>query len=165
LVGGAPGPVIQATRKLTFEVGQLVRCPYQAAHLLLTTSPCNDHFQFKELVVNQKMRPHLKTSWRLHPGMSLLCDTVEECWDHDAEARLSASCVVERVRDFRHKSFANNIGLADRINALNTDSGVGSTADDTDNNSSLADDLDSGNGQATEMTPMFILPSSNAGVI
>jgi len=26
-----------------------------------------------------------------------LCDTMEECWDHDAEARLSASCVVERV--------------------------------------------------------------------
>lgn len=26
-----------------------------------------------------------------------MCDTVEECWDHDAEARLSASCVMERV--------------------------------------------------------------------
>lgn len=22
---------------------------------------------------------------------------MEECWDHDAEARLSASCVMERV--------------------------------------------------------------------
>lgn len=29
--------------------------------------------------------------------MSVLCDTMEECWDHDAEARLSASCVLERV--------------------------------------------------------------------
>lgn len=27
----------------------------------------------------------------------MLCDTMEECWDHDAEARLSASCVMERV--------------------------------------------------------------------
>lgn len=26
-----------------------------------------------------------------------MCDTIEECWDHDAEARLSASCVMERV--------------------------------------------------------------------
>lgn len=26
-----------------------------------------------------------------------MCDTIEECWDHDAEARLTASCVIERV--------------------------------------------------------------------
>lgn len=33
----------------------------------------------------------------IHQGLSILCDTMEECWDHDAEARLSASCVMERV--------------------------------------------------------------------
>lgn len=26
-----------------------------------------------------------------------MCDTLEECWDHDAEARLTASCVIERI--------------------------------------------------------------------
>jgi len=26
----------------------------------------------------------------------VFCDTMEECWDHDAEARLSSSCVMER---------------------------------------------------------------------
>lgn len=26
-----------------------------------------------------------------------MCETVEECWDHDAEARLSAGCVEERI--------------------------------------------------------------------
>lgn len=30
-------------------------------------------------------------------GLSAMCDTMEECWDHDAEARLSSSCVMERV--------------------------------------------------------------------
>lgn len=30
-------------------------------------------------------------------GLALLGDTIEECWDHDAEARLSASCVEERI--------------------------------------------------------------------
>lgn len=30
-------------------------------------------------------------------GLNALCDTMEECWDHDAEARLSSSCVMERV--------------------------------------------------------------------
>lgn len=30
-------------------------------------------------------------------GLALLCETIEECWDHEAEARLSAGCVEERV--------------------------------------------------------------------
>ena len=28
--------------------------------------------------------------------MAMLCETIEECWDHVAEARLSAGCVGER---------------------------------------------------------------------
>ncbi len=27
----------------------------------------------------------------------MLCQTIEECWDGDAEARLSAGCVEERI--------------------------------------------------------------------
>lgn len=30
-------------------------------------------------------------------GLNVLCDTVEELWDHDAEARVSACCVMERM--------------------------------------------------------------------
>lgn len=30
-----------------------------------------------------------------------MCDTMEECWDHDAEARLSSSCVMERISQKR----------------------------------------------------------------
>lgn len=51
----------------------------------------------QEAVVQRKVRPKIADRWRLHPGISALCDTMEECWDHDAEARLSASCVMERV--------------------------------------------------------------------
>lgn len=51
----------------------------------------------QEAVVQRKVRPKIGDRWRLHPGISALCDTMEECWDHDAEARLSASCVMERV--------------------------------------------------------------------
>lgn len=28
--------------------------------------------------------------------MDLLCTTIEECWDQEADARLSAKCVEER---------------------------------------------------------------------
>ena len=41
------------------------------------------------------------TAWRssgsLLQGLSQMCETIEECWDHDAEARLSAGCVEERI--------------------------------------------------------------------
>ncbi|CAG4933864.1 unnamed protein product [Parnassius apollo] len=53
--------------------------------------------EMQEAVVQRKLRPHIPPQWREHPGLCILCDTMEECWDHDAEARLSASCVLERV--------------------------------------------------------------------
>ena len=62
--------------------------------------------QMRDLVVNQKRRPVLKDAWRSHPGMAALCDTIEECWDQDAEARLSASCVMERIRSFQRMALA-----------------------------------------------------------
>ena len=34
---------------------------------------------------------------KLLQGMTCFVDTIEECWDHDAEARLSAGCVEERI--------------------------------------------------------------------
>ncbi|ALC45439.1 put [Drosophila busckii] len=52
--------------------------------------------EVQESVVMKKLRPHLLSSWRAHAGLSIFCDTMEECWDHDAEARLSSSCVMER---------------------------------------------------------------------
>lgn len=51
----------------------------------------------QELVVHKKQRPVLRNDWKSHLGLHVLCDTMEECWDHDAEARLSASCVMERI--------------------------------------------------------------------
>ncbi|XP_054280193.1 activin receptor type-2A [Macrosteles quadrilineatus] len=51
----------------------------------------------QECVVHKKLRPELRSTWKSHPGLGALCDTMEECWDHDAEARLSASCVMERI--------------------------------------------------------------------
>lgn len=72
----------------------------------------------QENVVTKKVRPKIQDVWRKHSvsiwstllsgsmtdsclfvsqGLNSICDTMEECWDHDAEARLSASCVVERI--------------------------------------------------------------------
>ncbi|XP_064471283.1 activin receptor type-2B-like [Ornithodoros turicata] len=74
------GPVDEYTLPFEEEVGQ---------------HPTLEDMQ--EAVVHKKVRPKIKDHWRKHQGLSFLADTIEECWDHDAEARLSASCVQERV--------------------------------------------------------------------
>ncbi|XP_072556320.1 activin receptor type-2A-like isoform X2 [Paramormyrops kingsleyae] len=51
----------------------------------------------QEVVVHKKLRPVLRECWQKHTGLTMLCETIEECWDHEAEARLSAGCVEERV--------------------------------------------------------------------
>ncbi|XP_034035974.1 activin receptor type-2B-like [Thalassophryne amazonica] len=55
----------------------------------------------QEVVVHKKMRPTFKDLWLKHSGLVQVCETVEESWDHDAEARLSASCVEERISQIR----------------------------------------------------------------
>ncbi|XP_036234301.1 activin receptor type-2B isoform X1 [Bactrocera oleae] len=52
--------------------------------------------EIQDTVVTKKLRPRLLNTWRTHVGLNIFCDTMEECWDHDAEARLSSSCVMER---------------------------------------------------------------------
>lgn len=131
-----------ATRcKLGQSLNEEYKLPYEA-------EANNPSLEVMQELMSKRIRPCLKDSWRLHSGMSLLCDTIEECWDHDADARLSASCVVERIKNCR---------------ALVPDSGVGSTTStlngDTDNNSSLDDDSTVGSsmnpGDATEMNPLM----------
>ena len=75
--------------------------------------------EISDLVVNRKVRPELKKAWRQHPGLSILCDTVEECWDHDAEARLSASCVVERLAMMRQVMADNSSEYININNQIN----------------------------------------------
>ncbi|KAM8822638.1 activin receptor type-2B-like isoform 2-T3 [Spinachia spinachia] len=55
----------------------------------------------QDVVVHKKTRPSLKELWRKHTGLAQVCETAEECWDHDAEARLSAGCVEERISQVR----------------------------------------------------------------
>ncbi|XP_015794702.1 activin receptor type-2A [Tetranychus urticae] len=51
----------------------------------------------QRVVCQMKRRPEIKPIWRSYPATSQICETIEECWDQDAEARLSASCVIERI--------------------------------------------------------------------
>ncbi|XP_038217590.1 uncharacterized protein LOC119836358 [Zerene cesonia] len=58
--------------------------------------------RFQTLVCRNKARPPLP---RAAPGearaLKIAADTCEECWDHDAEARLTAVCVEERMAELK----------------------------------------------------------------
>lgn len=53
-----------------------------------------------ETVVQQKRRPQILQQWKTHDGINSICNTIEECWDHNIEARITSSCVVERMKEY-----------------------------------------------------------------
>merc|ERR1711981_654111 len=50
-------------------------------------------------VVTKQLRPHMQRLWTecLGREWTKYCRTMAECWDHDAEARLSAGCMEARL--------------------------------------------------------------------
>lgn len=50
-----------------------------------------------QIVVVQKLRPTIREQWRvLHP-INDICHAIQDGWEYDHDARISASCFVERV--------------------------------------------------------------------
>lgn len=62
-------------------------------------------------VVTRKMRPAIRDHWKRHSGMASLVSTIEECWDQDAEARLSAGCVQERIASLTRTCNTTSINM------------------------------------------------------
>ena len=53
--------------------------------------------EMRELVATERKRPTIQNQWMSHPGLAVLAEAMRDAWDHDAEARISASCIVERL--------------------------------------------------------------------
>ncbi|XP_015610272.1 bone morphogenetic protein receptor type-2 [Cephus cinctus] len=53
--------------------------------------------QMQVLVSRNKARPLLDGNLVDRPGVRLIRETMEDCWDSDAEARLTALCIEERL--------------------------------------------------------------------
>lgn len=51
-----------------------------------------------QIVVVDKLRPTLKQEWRNYP-LSEMCRAIEDGWEYDYDARISASCFVERIEN------------------------------------------------------------------
>ena len=114
--------------------------------------------------MNQKVRPLIKDAWRRsadgHSGMAALCDTIEECWDQDAEARLSASCVMERIRSFQRMAPPPPPTNEEYMNAVNAGAAaaLNHVGDGGDHDGP-------GGGGVSEATPLIIMNNSNPAII
>lgn len=62
--------------------------------------------ELRHFIVYEKRRPKFESAWDCYPSMRALWETVEECWDQDAEARLSAGCVTERLTSLSHQPWS-----------------------------------------------------------
>ena len=71
------------------------KSPYQAE---IGKSPSFEQMQI--LVSRHKARPMFHVNWDdMGDAARIAKETCEDCWDHDAEARLTALCAEERLHE------------------------------------------------------------------
>ncbi|XP_029022855.1 TGF-beta receptor type-2-like [Betta splendens] len=66
----------------------------------LREHPCVE--SMKDSVLRDRGRPEIPNSWLSHRGIQIVGASIEECWDHDPEARLTAQCVAERFDNIEY---------------------------------------------------------------
>ncbi|CAH1241288.1 TGFBR2 [Branchiostoma lanceolatum] len=59
----------------------------------------------KDVVIRGRERPDIPTSWLAHQGLCRMSEVIEDCWDHDGEARITASCAEERINELQKRQF------------------------------------------------------------
>lgn len=95
----------------------LSRCDASSAPVEEYCSPFEDEVglrptmeDMRACVLDRKARPLIKPEWLQVEKIAHLCDTIEDCWDDDADARLTAHCVLERITQLsRRESDAKSL--------------------------------------------------------
>ncbi|ALC43028.1 wit [Drosophila busckii] len=80
-----------------YAAGQLTP-PYKAPYEQ-EVGPHPSFDQMQALVVRHKARPLFPACWGGGAAAKLVRDTCEDCWDHDADARLTSLCAEERMQE------------------------------------------------------------------
>ncbi|KAK6640108.1 hypothetical protein RUM43_008385 [Polyplax serrata] len=81
------------------------RLPFEAE----TSHPTFEQMQI--LVCKHRARPLFPDQWRDVPAVRAVKETIEDCWDQDAEARLTALCVEERFNELTCMSERQKVGF------------------------------------------------------
>ncbi|PRD34059.1 UNVERIFIED_CONTAM: Bone morphogenetic protein receptor type-2 [Trichonephila clavipes] len=148
------------------------KLPYEAE---IGTEPTME--QMQTLVAKHKSRPLFPDIWNTtNPAVRSLKETIEDCWDQDAEARLTTLCVEERISELpvlweREKAELNIIsGISPSFNTVSnlckSSSFHNKSSNDSDFGSEIIDDrLIAPRGRAnslSECTTETLLSPSDA---
>ncbi|KAH8398793.1 hypothetical protein KR222_004377, partial [Zaprionus bogoriensis] len=87
-----------ATRCSEFYAPGQTTPPYKAPYEQ-EVGPHPSFDQMQALVVRHKARPLFPAGWGGGAAAKLVRDTCEDCWDHDADARLTSLCAEERMQE------------------------------------------------------------------
>ncbi|XP_030372022.1 bone morphogenetic protein receptor type-2 [Scaptodrosophila lebanonensis] len=87
-----------ATRCSDFYAPAQMTPPYKAPYEQ-EVGPLPSFDQMQALVVRHKARPLFPAGWGGGAAAKLVRDTCEDCWDHDADARLTSLCAEERMQE------------------------------------------------------------------
>ena len=76
-------------------------CPFGARSARVRRRESNPSVEQMQILVSKyKARPLFPEVWKnSNPAIQRLRETIEDSWDHDGEARLTAICIVERVHE------------------------------------------------------------------
>lgn len=97
---------------------ELPMSPYKAPY----EAEIGKHPSFEQmqiLVSKRKARPLFPPTWVGGMATKFARETCEDCWDHDAEARLTSRCVEERISELSHMRIRGNNNLSPTINTNN----------------------------------------------
>ena len=98
--------------------------------------------QMQILVSRYKARPLFPEIWKnSNPAIQRLRETIEDSWDQDGEARLTAICIVERIHELnllweRYKkvnTLQSRVGNTDRMNIMPNNQNTQMVASDEGN--------------------------------
>lgn len=57
--------------------------------------------ELRNFISLQQRRPVIEPHWRSNRFLAALCQTIEDCWCNDAESRLAAPCISERLKSLQ----------------------------------------------------------------
>ncbi|XP_019617441.1 PREDICTED: bone morphogenetic protein receptor type-2-like [Branchiostoma belcheri] len=107
-----------ATRCQDLYMGQPVPDYMQPFQAELGQHPTFEELQV--IVSREKRRPLLSDAWRENSqAVKSLKETIEDCWDQDAEARLTALCVEERMAELM-SMWSRNSTVSPTLNRTST---------------------------------------------
>lgn len=149
-----------ATRCCDFYIDNATAVPYAMPF----EAEIGQHPSFEQMlqvmVSRNKARPLFPPLWRDCPAVRLVKETIEDCWDQDAEARLTALCVEERLSDLTQLCQRESHGCYPYLLGAQIISFNNATSDN--NNAVTEDTVESTVSEGTVETLLTMSPSEPA---